>query len=47
MAGEDLFEVGDDGRAFIVNLNLKTCDYGAFQLSRLPCKHSALGIIYT
>ncbi|XP_027062926.2 uncharacterized protein [Coffea arabica] len=46
MASEDLFEVSDGDRAFIVSLNQKTCDCGAFQLLGLPCKHAALGIIY-
>ncbi|XP_027182476.1 uncharacterized protein LOC113780894 [Coffea eugenioides] len=46
MASEDLFEVTDGDRTFIVSLNQKTCDCGAFQLSRLPCKHAALGIVY-
>ncbi|XP_027156653.1 uncharacterized protein LOC113757707 [Coffea eugenioides] len=46
MTSKDLFEVTDGERAFIVSLNQKTCDCGAFQLSGLPCKHAALGIIY-
>nr|XP_027103008.1 uncharacterized protein LOC113724288 [Coffea arabica] len=46
MASEDLFEVSDGDKTFIVSLNQKTCDCGAFQLSGLPCKHAALGIIY-
>ncbi|XP_027118659.1 uncharacterized protein [Coffea arabica] len=46
MASEDLFEVTDGDRTFIVSLNQKTCDCGAFQLSGLPCKHAALGIVY-
>ena len=46
MASEEIFEVGDVDREYIVNLTQKTCDCGAFQLSGLPCKHAALGIIY-
>ncbi|XP_027150542.1 uncharacterized protein LOC113750795 [Coffea eugenioides] len=46
MASEDTFEVGDMDRLFIVNLNQRTCDCGAFQLVGIPCKHAALGIIY-
>ncbi|XP_071939015.1 uncharacterized protein [Coffea arabica] len=46
MASTDVFEVGDMNRSYIVNLSAKTCDCGAFQISGLPCKHAALGIIY-
>ncbi|XP_027075839.2 uncharacterized protein [Coffea arabica] len=46
MASTNVFEVGDMNRSYIVNLSAKTCDCGAFQISGLPCKHAALGIIY-
>ena len=40
------FEIVDVDNTFIVNLALRTCDYGIFWLSRIPCKQVALGIIY-
>ncbi|XP_027071866.1 uncharacterized protein [Coffea arabica] len=46
MASDDVFEMGDMYRSYIVNLAAKSCDCGAFQILGLPCKHAALGIIY-
>ncbi|XP_027171584.1 uncharacterized protein LOC113771169 [Coffea eugenioides] len=46
MAGDDIFEVGNMNRSYIVNLPTKSCNCGAFQILGLPCKHAALGIIY-
>ncbi|XP_071905979.1 uncharacterized protein [Coffea arabica] len=46
MAGDDIFEVGDMNRSYIVNLPAKSCNCGAFQNLGLPCKYAALGIIY-
>ncbi|XP_027109456.1 uncharacterized protein [Coffea arabica] len=46
MAFDDVFEVGDMNRFYIVNLPAKSYDCGAFQISGLPCKYAALEIIY-
>ena len=46
MASKYVFEVGDVDRTYIVKLEEKECDCGVFQLTGLPCKHAALGIIY-
>ncbi|XP_027086671.1 uncharacterized protein [Coffea arabica] len=46
MASEDTFEIGDLDRSYIVVLSKKFCDCGVFQISRIPCKHAALGIMY-
>nr|XP_027109085.1 uncharacterized protein LOC113728936 [Coffea arabica] len=46
MASEDTFEVGDMDRTYIVNLRQRIWDYGAFQISGIPCKHATLGVIY-
>ncbi|XP_027171683.1 uncharacterized protein LOC113771283 [Coffea eugenioides] len=46
MASEDTFEIGDGDRSYIVNLSKRIYDCGAFQISGIPCKHAALGIIY-
>ena len=46
MASEDTFEIGDLDRSYIVNLSKRICDCGAFQISGIPCKHAALGIMY-
>lgn len=42
----ELFEVYDGFTRFPVNLNSHTCDCKAWQISGLPCKHSAAAIIY-
>ncbi|XP_073053773.1 uncharacterized protein [Primulina eburnea] len=38
-SSEHLFEISD-GKWFVVNLNSKTCEYGEWQISRVPCKHA-------
>ena len=46
MVSEDTFEVGDMDRTYVVNLRQRICDCGAFQISGIPCKHAALGVMY-
>ncbi|KAL3533502.1 hypothetical protein ACH5RR_007023, partial [Cinchona calisaya] len=46
MASENMFELGESEKTYIVNLGGKTCDCGAFQITGLPCKHATLGIVY-
>ncbi|KAL3538143.1 hypothetical protein ACH5RR_001509 [Cinchona calisaya] len=46
MASGALFEVVDTDKHYIVNLSKRTCECGEFQISGIPCKHDALGIIY-
>jgi hypothetical protein len=38
--GEWEFEVVDENRRFVVKLNERTCDYGIWAISGLPCKHA-------
>ncbi|KAK0604446.1 hypothetical protein LWI29_015777 [Acer saccharum] len=38
--GEWEFEVVDENRQFVVKLNERTCDYGIWAVSGLPCKHA-------
>lgn len=44
--GENNIEVEDVEKTCIVHLLERTCEYGAFQIPRLPCKHAAPGIVY-
>ncbi|KAL3534201.1 hypothetical protein ACH5RR_002662 [Cinchona calisaya] len=46
MASENMFEVDESEKIYIVNLGDKTCGCGAFQITGLPCKHATLGIVY-
>ncbi|XP_071905914.1 uncharacterized protein [Coffea arabica] len=46
MTSETLFEVKEFGKSYIANLQKRTCEYGAFHILGIPCKHGALGIIY-
>nr|XP_027069168.1 uncharacterized protein LOC113694535 [Coffea arabica] len=46
MASENTFEVADVDKSYIVKLHERTCECGAFQLTGIPCKHAALGVIY-
>ncbi|KAK2438726.1 hypothetical protein QL285_023469 [Trifolium repens] len=45
-AGKSLFEVYDGFTRFPVNLNSHTCECKSWQISGMPCKHSAAAIIY-
>ncbi|XP_074270995.1 uncharacterized protein LOC141594912 [Silene latifolia] len=45
-SGNGEFEVRDGGSFLPVNLNLRTCKCGAWQISGIPCKHAVRAIIH-
>ncbi|KAH9620048.1 hypothetical protein KSS87_016890 [Heliosperma pusillum] len=44
-SGNGEFEVRDGGSFQHVNLNLRTCECGAWQISGIPCKHAIRAIL--
>ncbi|KAL5773030.1 hypothetical protein ACOSP7_012647 [Xanthoceras sorbifolium] len=44
-ASEHEFEVKDEQKFFVVNLQTYSCDCGRWEVTRIPCKHTLAIII--